>query len=444
LQNWQRGKGEMSDLEGWEYKKIEDLALLDKEKLGEDAKKDFSFYYIDISSVSEGKLRLPFYKISFSEAPSRARKVVRRGDVLMSMVRPNLKAFAYFDHTDDDSIASTGFAVLSAKDQVDAKFVLYSILSEYVTPQIETLVVGSNYPAINLNAVRGLQVLVPSFAEQTKIAEILSTLDKAIEQTEALIAKQQRIKAGLMQDLLTRGIDEHGNLRSEQTHKFKDSSLGRIPMEWDLVPLISFASRSPDSFVNGPFGSDLLASELQVEGVPVIYIRDIRPGLYQRVSTVHVTQTKANHLAACNVHCGDILISKVGDPPCDAALYTHQERAIITQDVIRIRPSNEVEANFLCHLLNSHVGRKAVKEIIIQGTRARVSLTEFKTLKLPKPHREEQLLIADALESVAQDIQQGQICLDKLKLLKTALMQDLLSGKKRVTSLLIKTELPAL
>ena len=62
-------------------------------------------------------------------------------------------------------------------------------------------------------------------------------MDRAIEQTEALIAKQQRIKTGLMQDLLTRGIDEHDNIRSEQTHQFKDSPLGRIPMEWD-DPLI--------------------------------------------------------------------------------------------------------------------------------------------------------------------------------------------------------------
>ena len=59
--------------------------------------------------------------------------------------------------------------------------------------------------------------------EQAKIAEVLSTVDRAIEETEAFIAKQQRIKTGLMQDLLTRGIDEHGNLRSEQTHEFNDS-----------------------------------------------------------------------------------------------------------------------------------------------------------------------------------------------------------------------------
>ena len=65
-------------------------------------------------------------------------------------------------------------------------------------------------------------------------------VDRAIEQTEALIAKQQRIKTGLMQDLLTRGIDEHGNLRSEQTHEFKDSPLGRIPVEWESAPLAVF------------------------------------------------------------------------------------------------------------------------------------------------------------------------------------------------------------
>jgi hypothetical protein len=73
--------------------------------------------------------------------------------------------------------------------------------------------------------------------EQTKIAEVLSTVDRAIEQTEALIAKQQRLKTGLMQDLLTRGIDEHGNLRSEETHKFKDSPLVRIPVEWETTTL---------------------------------------------------------------------------------------------------------------------------------------------------------------------------------------------------------------
>ena len=93
---------------------------------------------------------------------------------------------------------------------------------------------GSNGTALSSKEFLRLRFRLPSKPEQTKIAEILSTVDRAIEQTEALIAKQQRIKTGLMQDLLTRGIDEHGNLRSEQTHKFKDSPLGRIPVEWEV------------------------------------------------------------------------------------------------------------------------------------------------------------------------------------------------------------------
>ena len=79
-----------------------------------------------------------------------------------------------------------------------------------------------------------IKIFVPDFNEQTQIASILSKADKAIEQTENLIAKYQRIKTGLMQDLLTKGIDENGNIRSEQTHKFKTEKGLRLPEEWKV------------------------------------------------------------------------------------------------------------------------------------------------------------------------------------------------------------------
>lgn len=82
-----------------------------------------------------------------------------------------------------------------------------------------------------------IQFLLPPLPEQKKIAEILETVDNAIEKTDAIIGKYKRIKQGLMQDLLTKGIDEKGQIRSEQTHKFKDSPLGRIPEEWEVVRL---------------------------------------------------------------------------------------------------------------------------------------------------------------------------------------------------------------
>ena len=126
------------------------------------------------------------------------------------------------------------------------------------------------------------EVLVPAkAAEQCKIAEVLSTVDRAIKRTETLIAKQLRIKTGLMQDLLTRGIDEHGNLRSEQTHEFKDSPLGRIPMEWDAMPLGScgqwFSGGTPSKAIRRFWGG----------GVPWVCPKDMKQfELHQSIDTV--------------------------------------------------------------------------------------------------------------------------------------------------------------
>ena len=91
---------------------------------------------------------------------------------------------------------------------------------------------ATGVPSLSRDLLYKIEVETPPKPEQTKIAEILSTVDQAIDQTEALIAKQQRIKIGLMRDLLTLGIDKDGNLRSEDTHEFKDWPLGRIPVEW--------------------------------------------------------------------------------------------------------------------------------------------------------------------------------------------------------------------
>lgn len=208
-------------------------------------------------------------------------------------------------------------------------------------------------------------------------------------------------------------------------------SIQQVSPDWKITILSQFATEKRNSFVNGPFGSDLLSSELIASGVPVVYIRDIKDGRYQRKSIVFVTQEKADSLGACKTSYGDTIFSKVGDPPCEAAVYTDKRDAIITQDVIRIKTSDILYSYFLSYLINSDIGRRQVKRIKITGTRERVSLTDFKKLQLPFPPPQEQQKIAKILSTWDKAIESVEALILAKQQRKKALMQQLLTGKKR-------------
>ena len=202
--------------------------------------------------------------------------------------------------------------------------------------------------------------------------------------------------------------------------------------DWRISKLSIFAAKSKSSFVNGPFGSDLLTSELTDTGAPVIYIRDILNGRYQRKSTECVTKQKADKLEACKTIEGDVLLAKVGDPPCEAAVYEEREDAIVTQDVIRIRTGDINASHFLVQLLNSDIGKRQINRIKITGTRERVSLTDLKKLQLPMPPFAEQKKIASILSTWDKAIETVEKLIENSKAQKKALMQQLLTGKRRL------------
>lgn len=429
----------MRSISGWERRNLDEVAHLDVEILAALTPKDFEFYYLDISAASECHLNFPPTKIQFREAPSRARKVVHSGDVLMSMVRPNLKSFVYFNHSDEPCIASTGFAVLRAKEHTCSRFILYSILSEDVSRQINGLVIGSNYPAINLTAVRSLKVSTPPKPEQSKIAEILATVDRAIEQTEALIAKQQRVKTGLMQDLLTRGIDADGNLRTEKTHEFKDSPLGRIPVEWEVCSLDSVAN-----FVTS--GSRGWARYYATEGSLFLRIGNLtRQHINMRLDDL--VRVKPPELSEGNrtaVDTDDLLISITADLGIIAVIPEGFESAYVNQHIALVRlVKSEVAPRFVGWFLSSRSGQTQFEKLNESGAKAGLNLGTIKQLKIPKMEIAEQSRIAAILDDATQKSANFSQRLTKLRALKTALMQDLLTGRKRVTALLSNPPAPA-
>ena len=148
------------------------------------------------------------------------------------------------------------FLIRGNAKKITQEYLYYTLLSQPSQNQIDAQISGSAQPGLKNDFLRGVFAEIPdALSEQTKIAEILSTVDRAIEQTEALIAKQQRVKTGLMQDLLTRGIDKDGNLRPSRNDSpqfYKDSPLGWIPKEWDTRPLFKVAQINRGKFTHRP------------------------------------------------------------------------------------------------------------------------------------------------------------------------------------------------
>ncbi|HKQ75820.1 MAG TPA: restriction endonuclease subunit S [Blastocatellia bacterium] len=187
----------------WRKVSLNEICEINRSALSNKTDPDFKFFYLDISSVGKGKVSTPASRIRFKDAPSRARRIVRRNDILISTVRPNLQAFARFTDEADDIIASTGFAVITAKSGADAAFVYHSLFSAETTRQINALIAGTNYPAINPSQVGALKLSLPQIDEQRRIATALNAFDRKLSLLRQELAALKRQKKGLMHKLLT-------------------------------------------------------------------------------------------------------------------------------------------------------------------------------------------------------------------------------------------------
>ena len=277
--------------------------------------------------------------------------------------------------------------------------------------------------------------------EQAKIAEVLSTVDRAIEETEALVAKQQRIKTGLMQDLLTRGIDEHGDLRSEQTHEFKDSPLGRIPMEWEVITLGAMLKRARGYLQTGPFGSQLHAHEYVHEGTPVIMPQDILNGQISTSVIARIPERRANELHRHRLLPNDIVFSRRGDLSRAAGIGEREAGWICGTGCFLLRVSPDaIDSTWLANVYRHHHVQRQVETNAVGSTMPSLNNAVMENLIIAFPKADEQQEIMRRCDAAADGIASTFDQLAKLRALKRALMQDLLTGNRRVTALLEQRE----
>lgn len=290
-------------------------------------------------------------------------------------------------------------------------------------------------PKLMNGVMANINLFVPnSESEQLKIAEILSTVDRAIEQTEALIAKHQRIKAGLMQDLLTRGIDEEGNIRTEETHEFKDSPLGRIPVEWEIKRISEigsiFTGTTPSTFNQTFWNGEI------VWVTPHDLSKLTTPYLVNSAKKIAAKGLKSYSLNL--LPAGSIIISS----RAPIGYIAISKMSFCTnQGCKSIKLKEEFVPEFIYY--NMALNINWIKQLGEGTTFAEISKDALSAIKLAVPtSKYEQTEISNIIRTVDLGVEHWQNNYRKLRSLKTALMQDLLTGKVRVTPLLDETEVP--
>lgn len=222
--------------EHWSFKRLKNVATYNDEALDERTDPDFEMEYVDISSVSLTKGIEGTESFKFEKAPSRARRKVRQGDIIVSTVRTYLKAIAPISNPPDNMIVSTGFAVVRPMDKLHSGYAGYFLQSSGFVGEVVANSVGVSYPAINASDLVRIAAVEPPLAEQEAIARFL---DFKTAQIDALIAKKQTLldklaekRTALISHAVTKGLDP--------TVPMKDSGvewLGQVPGHWQALPL---------------------------------------------------------------------------------------------------------------------------------------------------------------------------------------------------------------
>ena len=255
--------------EHWGLKRLKYISTVNDGTLSETTDSDFELLYVDISSVDPVLGIKNKELMTFENAPSRARRKVCHGDVILSTVRTYLRAISPINDPEPNMIVSTGFAVIRPKDGLESQFAAYALRAPYFVDEVVANSVGVSYPAINANELITFNVALPPLPEQHAIATFL---DRETGHIDALIVNKERQtellrekRAALISHAVTKGLDPDAPM--------KDSGvewLGEVPEHWNILALRRVVSRFVDYRGKTPEKVD--------RGVPLITAKNIKDG----------------------------------------------------------------------------------------------------------------------------------------------------------------------
>jgi type I restriction enzyme S subunit len=332
------------------------------------------------------------------------------------------------DYSAPDLVCGYHLALIRPdKDKVDPTFLAKQMshyrLARYFGQQAN----GLTRYGLPIGAVNNAPLWLPEPGEQKDVGVILRLMDEAIAKSEAVIAKLRLVRAGLLHDLLTRGLDQDGQLRDPIAHpeEFHDSPLGPIPKEWTVRTCQSLCREIVVGIVVKP------AQYYVEDGVPVLRSANIRESGIKLSDLVFISPESNIQLSKSILYTDDVVTVRTGYPGTTCVVPSHLNGANCV-DLIISRPGSEIVPRFLSLWVNSSFGKDQV--LRVQGGLAQqhFNVGEMKTLLVAKPEPKEQQAIVERLETLDSHIEVTTAERAKLSVLKSGLMADLLTGRVRV------------
>lgn len=369
-----------------DLKPLKSVTRLNPESLSETTNPDFRFDYIDIGSVVYGKGITTKQLVTFSDAPSRARKLVRENDLIISTVRTYLRAIARIGREDDRNIASTGFAVCRPVSGVDPAFLFYAVHSQPFIEEVVARSTGISYPAINPSTLGDIKLPVPSERDQVAIARFLDRetglIDGLIEKKTRFIALLKEKRAAVITHAVTKGIDPDAPM--------KDSGvdwLGRVPAHWEVLRIAALFRE-----VSRPADPALPVLSVSIhDGVTDGELAD-----EDRDRKVALSEDRTKYQG---VAPGDLVYNMMR--AWQGAFGAVMVKGLVSPAYVVAAPVTSFRTKFIEHLLHTKSAAEEIRRFSrgIADFRMRLYWDHFRALKVCLPKLEEQDRILSEIDA---------------------------------------------
>ena len=415
----------------WYIKTLKYVATYNDEVLPESTSKDYPIKYVEISDVDEQLGITKWTEYPFASAPSRARRILKDGDVLISTVRTYLRAIAPVTEPPDGFVGSTGFAVIRPVPGIYYSALLgYVIRAEWFISNIISRSVGVSYPAINASDLVALSLPVPPWKEQKTIAHFLdhetAKIDTLIHEQKRLIELLKEKRQAVISHAVTKGLDPDVPM--------KDSGvewLGEVPEHWQISKLGHYAV----ILTGFPFPSASFSHD--ESDVRLLRGANIGVGSLKWVDTVYWQLDEGGELPDYLMKEGQIVLGMdrpwISEGMRIARVTQADMPCLLLQRVAAITPNSRLDDEYLYYFLTSEIFKIYVEPDLTGVSVPHISPEQILGFKIPIPDLDEQgkigRFIKVQLDQMAALFKQTNESVEILQERRSALISAAVTGK---------------